>query len=207
MKLRILALIATTTAAGLLACSHDEPAKDPSTTSSTMTTPSTTDTTATTATTGTTTPQRTSGTTGTTDPLDTAKKADANTTTATTNADANKTPQTTPPPAAPPPMTQGAATHPPDNTGVNDRDRGNTATPMTQGNSQSEVNITAAIRRSVMADGSLGFNAKNVKIITSGTRVVLRGPVANDHERTAIEAWAKQAAGVTAVDNQIEVKK
>ncbi|CAN5720422.1 hypothetical protein BH09MYX1_BH09MYX1_00550 [soil metagenome] len=94
----------------------------------------------------------------------------------------------------------------PDNTGVNERDRKDAATPMTQDNSEADVKITAAIRQRVMADSSLGFNAKNVKIITAGNRVTLRGPVANEHERAAIEAYAKQAAGVTAVDNQLEVK-
>lgn len=208
MKLRTLALIATTATAGLVGCSHDEPAKDPSTTSSNATATSPTTTTETYGANG------TNGAAATdTDPPKTGKMADATSTTATTNAGSTGTappatpPPASPPPSNPPPTTQGSATHPPDNTGVNDRDRGNTATPMTQGNSASEVRITAAIRRSVMSDSSLGFNAKNVKIITNGTRVVLRGPVANEHERAAIEAWAKQAAGVTAVDNLLEVKQ
>jgi hyperosmotically inducible protein len=58
-----------------------------------------------------------------------------------------------------------------------------------------------------MADSTLGFNAKNVKIITQGGKVTLRGPVSSDQERATVEAAAKRIAGDTQVDNQIEVKK
>ena len=40
-----------------------------------------------------------------------------------------------------------------------------------------------------------------------GTKVTLRGPVKTEQERSAIELRARQTAGVTDVDNQIEVKK
>lgn len=96
----------------------------------------------------------------------------------------------------------------PDNTGVNERDRGTGApTAVSQGNSQSEINISAAIRRAVVGNKALGFNAKNVKIITVGSKVTLRGPVSTDQERGIIEMQAKQTSGVTEVDNQIEVKR
>ena len=93
------------------------------------------------------------------------------------------------------------------NTKINDRDRHGALTPMDQGGSAAERNITAAIRRAVVADKALSFTAKNVKIITNGTKVTLRGPVKSDAERTAIETSAKQTSGVTEVDNQLEVKK
>ena len=92
------------------------------------------------------------------------------------------------------------------NTKINDRDRHGALTPMDQGASAAERNITASIRKAVVADKSLSFTAKNVKIITTGTKVTLRGPVKNDQERTAIETRAKQTAGVTEVDNQLEIK-
>jgi len=93
-----------------------------------------------------------------------------------------------------------------DNTKQNARDRRATLTPIDQGNSKAEIAITAAIRRGVMGDRSLSFTAKNVKIITVGTRVTLRGPVKSDAERTTIENLARQTAGVTDVDDQLEVK-
>ena len=79
-------------------------------------------------------------------------------------------------------------------------------TPMNQGNSQSETQITAAVRRQVVADKSLSFNAKNVKIITQGTKVTLRGAVKSDAEKSTIENTTRHTAGVTDVDDQIEVK-
>jgi len=95
-----------------------------------------------------------------------------------------------------------------DSTKVNERDRrDSTLTPMDQGNSASETKITAAIRRGIMGDKNLSFAAKNVKIITVGTKVTLRGQVVTEQEKAAIDALAKQTAGVSEVDNQLEVKK
>ena len=49
-------------------------------------------------------------------------------------------------------------------------------------------------------------DAHNVKVITSGGVVTLRGPVKSQQEKAAIDAKAKQVAGVTRVDNFLEVK-
>lgn len=96
----------------------------------------------------------------------------------------------------------------PDNTKVNKRDTNDAAlTPMDQSNEKTDLKITQLIRQAVMADGSLSFTAKNVKIITQGGKVTLRGPVKSDQERSNIEAAARKVAGVTQVDNQLEVKK
>lgn len=93
-----------------------------------------------------------------------------------------------------------------DNTKVNERDRHTSAlTPMVQGNSGSETKISADIRKGIMNDPTLSFTAKNVKIITVGTKVTLRGPVKSAQEKVAIEALAKRAGGVSEIDNQLEV--
>lgn len=95
----------------------------------------------------------------------------------------------------------------PDNTKVNKRDTSSAAlTPMDQNNNQTDLKITQQIRQAVMADGSLSFTAKNVKIITQNGKVTLRGPVNSAAERTAIEAAARKVAGANQVDNQLEVK-
>jgi osmotically-inducible protein OsmY len=94
-----------------------------------------------------------------------------------------------------------------DNTKVNDRDRHGSLTPLDQGNSSSETQITASIRKSIVGNKSLSFTAKNVKIITTGTKVTLRGPVKSEQEKSTIEAAARQTTGVTMVDDQLEVKK
>jgi len=50
-------------------------------------------------------------------------------------------------------------------------------------------------------------NAHNVKIMTSNGVVTLRGPVKSEDEKKSIEAKAKQVAGVTRVENLLEVEK
>ncbi len=94
-----------------------------------------------------------------------------------------------------------------DNTGKNERDRsGETKTPVDQSNTPEDLKITQAIRQAVVKDQSLTMTAKNVKIITAGGQVTLRGPVNSAEEKMKIEAFAKAAAGNAKVDNQLEVK-
>jgi len=78
---------------------------------------------------------------------------------------------------------------------------------MDQSNSASDLKITQQIRQAVMADGSLSFTAKNVKIITANGKVTLRGPVKSEQERQSIETSARKVAGDSNVDDQLEVKK
>lgn len=113
------------------------------------------------------------------------------------------------PSAQPPkPAAPNGAGAPPDNTKVNERDASSTAlTPLDQQENRTDLTITQQIRQAVMADGSLSFTAKNVKIITQNGKVTLRGPVNTAQERSAIEAAARKVAGAASVDNQLEVKK
>jgi len=78
---------------------------------------------------------------------------------------------------------------------------------MDQGESEADRTITQQIRQAVMKDGSLSFTAKNVKIITINRKVTLRGAVKSDAERASIEAAARKIAGVTSVENDLEVAK
>ncbi len=94
-----------------------------------------------------------------------------------------------------------------DNTRKNERDRaGETKTPVDQSNSPEDLKITQVIRQAVVKDKSLTMTAKNVKIITAGGQVTLRGPVNSAEEKMKIEKLAKGAAGEAKVDNQLEVK-
>jgi hyperosmotically inducible periplasmic protein len=96
--------------------------------------------------------------------------------------------------------------YPADNSGKNVRDRQDAAvTSGDQSNSQSDLNITQAIRKAVIADKGLSTNAHNVKIITANGVVTLRGPVKSSAEKANIGAMAEHVAGVTRVDNQIEI--
>ena len=95
-----------------------------------------------------------------------------------------------------------------DNTKVNQRDsEGAAPTPIDQGNNSSDLKTTQEIRKAVVGDGSLSFTAKNVKIITTGGKVTLRGPVKSAEEREKIAALARKIAGAANVDNQLEVAK
>jgi hyperosmotically inducible periplasmic protein len=99
-----------------------------------------------------------------------------------------------------------AADYPADNSGKNVRDRQDTtATSGDQSNAKSDVAITQAIRKAVVADKKLSTNAHNVKIITANGAVTLRGPVNNTEEKRNIGEKAKHAAGVKSVDNQLEI--
>jgi hyperosmotically inducible protein len=93
-----------------------------------------------------------------------------------------------------------------DNTRVNERDRASAAlTPMDQGESAEDRDLTQSIRKSVIADDSLSFTAKNVKIITRDGRVTLRGAVNNAREKATIERAATDLAGPKKVTNELEV--
>ena len=74
--------------------------------------------------------------------------------------------------------------------------------PENQSEEKRDVEITANIRKAVVADKSLSSNAHNVKIITSGGEVALRGPVKSEAEKMSIEAKAKEVAGLEHVHNR-----
>ena len=94
-----------------------------------------------------------------------------------------------------------------DNTARNRRDRDSkTLTPMDQSENEQDRTITQQIRKSVTSDDSLSTNAHNVKIITVNGVVTLRGPVKTEAEKSKIAEVAQRVAGVTKVDNQIEIE-
>jgi hyperosmotically inducible periplasmic protein len=101
-----------------------------------------------------------------------------------------------------------AENYPADNTGKNVRDRsGDTLTSGDQSEDKTDLNITQQIRKAIVGDDSLSTNAHNVKIITTGGVVTLRGPVNNDAEKAKVVATAQKIAGVKHVDNQLEVTR
>jgi osmotically-inducible protein OsmY len=92
-----------------------------------------------------------------------------------------------------------------DDTGRNARDRDDqTLTPMDQSNDPRDLKLTRDIRRALTADKKLSTTAKNIKIITAGGKVTLRGPVTSTKERAKIVKKAK-AIAKGPVDNQLEV--
>ena len=94
-----------------------------------------------------------------------------------------------------------------DNTARNDRDRNAAAqTLLDQGQNARDLEISANIRKAIVADDSLSSNAHNVKIITSDGMVALRGPVKTEKEKMTIETKAKEIAGSTRVQSFLEVE-
>ncbi len=102
--------------------------------------------------------------------------------------------------------TSDAAVTGADNTKVNERDRASTTTPIDQGNGKADLEVTQAIRKSLMADDALSTTAKNVKVVTNKGVVTLRGPVKTDAEKKSVEAKAVAAAAGNRVDNQLDIE-
>ena len=95
-----------------------------------------------------------------------------------------------------------------DDTGKNVRDRNDASlTPDKQSNDKRDLEITRRIRRAIVRDKSLSTDAHNVKIVTIDRSVTLRGPVASEREKAAIEKKAEKVAGAGRVDNRLEIAK
>ncbi len=117
------------------------------------------------------------------------------------------TPAATKPAPAPTTAPAKSPNVPANNTAKNERDRdGDTLTPIDQAENPTDIAITKAIRQGVLDMPSPSVAAKNIKIVTVDGVVTLRGPVATEAEKTAVEALAKKAPGVTRVDNQLEIE-
>lgn len=100
-----------------------------------------------------------------------------------------------------------ATSAPADNSGMNARDRSSqTTTPFDQPNDKADIKLAAAVRRAIVKDKSLSMSAHNVKLVAAGGVVTLRGPVDSAAEKARVEAVVQGVAGVSRVDNQLDVK-
>ena len=96
----------------------------------------------------------------------------------------------------------------PNNTRVNERDRdSNSVTPLDQGSSDRDVELTTQIRKAMIGDSSLSFTAKNTKIITRDGLVTLRGTVVNAREKETIHKTASSIAGKEHVVDELEIER
>jgi osmotically-inducible protein OsmY len=93
-----------------------------------------------------------------------------------------------------------------DNTGINKRDQSKQElTAGQQGETKQDREITQKIRRAIVTDKSLSTNAHNVKIITVGGMVTLKGPVRSEEEKRAVEEKAAQIAGKDNIKSEIGI--
>ena len=95
----------------------------------------------------------------------------------------------------------------PDNTAINKRDREKgAATADKQKMNAGDRNLTAKIRRAVIADKSLSTYGHNVKIISRDGVVTLKGPVKSSDEVNNIVGKATTITGdATKVVNELSV--
>ena len=82
-----------------------------------------------------------------------------------------------------------------------------TNTAQDQSNAKNSREITASIRKALIADKGLSTYAHNVKIITQGQTVILKGPVRSEDEKHQVMSDAKGALpeGAMIVD-QLTIK-
>jgi hyperosmotically inducible protein len=102
---------------------------------------------------------------------------------------------------------QTAASAPvsPDNSGTN---RAHTNTAAQQSEVASDRLLTKKIRQSLIADKSLSTYGHNVKIITKGGSVTLKGPVHSEEEKQSIVSKTESIVGSPdKVTNQLTVKQ
>src|SRR4029077_662748 len=84
---------------------------------------------------------------------------------------------------------------PADNTKVNTRDRDKAAvTADQQKDNALDRDLTHRIRRALVQDKSLSSYAHNVKVITQGLQVTLKGPVRSEDEKQRVEQKATEMA-------------
>jgi len=95
----------------------------------------------------------------------------------------------------------------PDNTAKSKRDRDSRPlTPLDQGSSKNDTEITAQIRKDIIAENDMSLNAKNIKIITLNGLVTLRGQVNSSKEKSKITEIARRLVGTHNLSNQLEAK-
>lgn len=100
-----------------------------------------------------------------------------------------------------------AATEP-DNSKVNERiENNNELSSQDQGSSEVDIKLTQKIRQDVVKQEAFSTEAQNIKIITIGGKVTLKGPVKTMEEKNRINSIAVKIAGVKNVTNEITVIK
>jgi len=75
-----------------------------------------------------------------------------------------------------------------------------------QKNNPADRDLTAKIRKAIMADKTLSMSSHNVKIIAQDGQVTMRGVVPSQAEKDAVLAKANDIAGSGHVTDDISVK-
>jgi hyperosmotically inducible protein len=91
------------------------------------------------------------------------------------------------------------------NTRANKQPDNKTETADQAKNNKNDVRLMRDIRRTLMKDNSLSTNAHNVKVIASGGKVTLKGPVNSEDEKKSVEQKATEVAGSGNVTSELTV--
>jgi len=103
-------------------------------------------------------------------------------------------------------ITGACLAQPADNTKINKRDTSpQELTADQQGETKEDREITQKIRQAVVDDKSLSTYAHNVKIITVGGMVTLKGPVRSEIEKRVIEEKAAQIVEKGKIKSEIDI--
>mgnify|MGYP003575805768 CR=1 FL=1 len=101
---------------------------------------------------------------------------------------------------------KGVASPSVDNTDLTVREKnGDTLTPQSQSNSESDIKLLAAVRSAIVDDKNLSTAAHNVKIMAVKGAVTLRGSVNNKNEKARVEELTRKVSGVVSIDNQLDI--
>jgi hypothetical protein len=82
----------------------------------------------------------------------------------------------------------------------------NTPSPTAPSSSDADRRLADDIRKAIADDAALGPGAQAVTVTVNSGAVTLRGTLDTQAQKDAIEARVKSVAGVSNVDNQIDVK-
>jgi len=105
-----------------------------------------------------------------------------------------------------PALAQDQSSPKPDNTKVNKQDRPKGAvTADQQKENPNDRQLTAQIRKALVADKSLSTYAHNVKVVAQAGTVTLKGPVRSDDEKKTVVSKAEQIAGAGKVTDELSI--
>ncbi|MGD0939703.1 MAG: BON domain-containing protein [Terracidiphilus sp.] len=92
----------------------------------------------------------------------------------------------------------------PDNSAQN---KAQSTTADDQANAKTDRLTTAKIRKAIIADKNLSTYAHNVKIITRGGQVTLKGPVKSEDEKQQVLTDATSVVPTENISNELTVKE
>ena len=92
----------------------------------------------------------------------------------------------------------------PDNSNQN---KAQSKTADDQTNAKTDRLTAASVRKAIVADKKLSTYAHNVKIITQGGHVTLKGPVKSEEEKQQVLTDAASAVSAENISNELTVKE